>query len=68
MTAVRPSAHRIGPPVMLDDATIVRRREALEHEYGTLHDLIVKRNGIGLNPQERIALRKLEALDYLEGE
>jgi hypothetical protein len=61
-----PEAHKIGKPVMLTRDDVQRRRKEIESTAGTRKRLEVKRDLIGLTLEERIALRYLENLDYLE--
>jgi hypothetical protein len=61
-----PEAHKIGKPVMLTRDDVQRRRKEIESTAGTRKRLEVKRDLIGLTLEERIALRDLENLDYLE--
>ncbi|MGJ0655910.1 hypothetical protein [Bifidobacterium catenulatum] len=62
-----PQARRIGKPIMLTLGEIREQRDTIERTFGTRESLEDKRDIIGLTLDERIALRNLEDLDYLEG-
>ncbi|MBT1173860.1 hypothetical protein JS528_11070 [Bifidobacterium sp. MA2] len=69
MSAVLPTAkaHRIGEPIMLTQEDIDRERHEIETEYGTADELRSTRDFIGLTLQQRLALERLDDLDFLEG-
>lgn len=52
---------------MLTLGEIREQRDTIERTFGTRESLEDKRDIIGLTLDERIALRNLEDLDYLEG-
>lgn len=52
---------------MLTLGEIREQRDTIERTFGTRELLEDKRDIIGLTLDERIALRNLEDLDYLEG-
>lgn len=69
MSAVLPSpkAHRIGPPIRLTQEAIEHERHEIETKYGTADELRATRDFIGLTLDQRLALERLDDLDFLEG-
>lgn len=62
----KPKAHVIGHVVKLTHTSINDRRMKIEREHGDRAHLDRKRNAVGLSLDDKIALRELDNLDYLE--
>lgn len=62
----KPKAHVIGHVVKLTHTSIKDRRMKIEREHGDRAHLDRKRNAVGLSLDDKIALRELDNLDYLE--
>lgn len=66
-THAAPVPHTIGAPVRLSTDQIRRMRDALVTKYGSREQLLDLDKQLGLKWAQRVALEKLEDLDYLEG-